>query len=224
VTDTATSLIDLAQRSGGAGVVLADPPWHFKVRSLKGEGRSACQHYSVPTFDELAALPVNKIASPDCWLFLWCTGPHLPHGLRLMESWGFAYSGVGFTWVKLNPSGVGFHVGLGFTTRKNTEVCLLGRRGKPGRNAKDVRELIVAPRREHSRKPDQQYERIERFCDGPYVELFARTSRAGWVCWGDQTSRFTGAYDPLVDIQESVAEGFRVIRKRKVAGGRGWGE
>ena len=127
------------------------------------------------SFDEIAALPVCELAADDCWLFLWTPTPHLPLGLRLIESWGFRYSGTAFCWVKLNKSGAGFFTGRGFTTRKNIEICLLGRRGSPRRNAKDVRELIVAPRRQHSRKPDEQYERILRFCDGRYLELFARS-------------------------------------------------
>ena len=183
----------IADRIGGFPSILSDAPWHFKVRSSKGEGRSACQHYTVPTFDELAALPVSKIASADSWSFMWCPTPHLPHGLRLMESWGFTYSGSAFAWAKLNPSGNGFHTGLGFTTRKNIELCLLGRRGKPKRLARDVRELIIAPRREHSRKPDEQYERIERFCAGPYVELFARQRWPGWYAFGDQVKLFGDA-------------------------------
>jgi N6-adenosine-specific RNA methylase IME4 len=110
-----------------------------------------------------------------------------------MNAWGFRFSGSGFVWPKLNPKGQGFAFGGGFTTRKSTEVCWLGRRGRPRRNAKDVRELIIAPRRQHSRKPDETYGRIERFCDGPYVELFARQRWPGWLAWGDQVDSFTAA-------------------------------
>ena len=133
--------------------ILADPPFRFQVRSAKGEGRSACRRYRTLSFDEIAALPVGKLAADDCWLFLWTPTPLLPQGLDLIRAWKFIYSGTAFCWVKLNKSGVEFFTGLGFTTRKNIELCLLGRRGSPRRNARDVRELIVAPRREHSRKP-----------------------------------------------------------------------
>jgi N6-adenosine-specific RNA methylase IME4 len=144
-------------------------------------------------FETIATLPVSKIAASDAWLFLWVPSPHLPVGLQLIERWGFRYSGKAFAWAKQNPSGVGWHMGTGFTTRKNTEDCLLGRRGKPPIKARDVRELIVAPRREHSQKPDEQYERIERLVAGPYVELFARTQRPGWFSWGDQVDKFREA-------------------------------
>ena len=117
---------------------------------------------------------------PDAWLFLWVPRPHLPFGLQLIERWGFRYSGKAFAWAKQNPSGVGWHMGTGFTTRKNTEDCLLGRRGRPPINAHDVRELIVSPRRKHSQKPDEQYERIERLVDGP----ISRCSRASAVLAG----------------------------------------
>ena len=83
-------------------------------------------------------------------------------------------------------------MGNGYGTRQNSEICWLGRRGSPRRKAKDVRELIIAQRREHSRKPDEQYERIEALCAGPYVELFARQRRPGWTAWGDQIDHFKG--------------------------------
>ena len=172
-------------------VILADPPWHFAVRSPKGEGRSASQHYNVMTLDAIAALPLTEMAAPDCWLFLWAPTPLLPQALEVMAAWGFTYSGNAFAWIKLNPSGVGFHTGLGFTTRKNIELCLLGKRGRPRIAAHDVRELIIAPRRQHSRKPDEQYERIERLCAGPYLELFARQQWPGWTAIGDEVERFT---------------------------------
>ena len=152
---------------GHFGAILADPPWKFVTYSERGQGRSASQHYKVMTFEEIASLPVHDLAAPDAWLFLWVPGPHLPFGLQLIERWGFRYSGFGFVWAKQNPSGVGWHMGNGFTTRKNAELCLLGRRGKPQRNSKDVRELIVSPRRKHSQKPDEQYTRIEHLSPAP---------------------------------------------------------
>jgi N6-adenosine-specific RNA methylase IME4 len=154
---------------GHFGAILADPPWKYVTYSERGQGRSASRHYEVMIFEEIATLPVRDVAAPDAWLFLWVPGPHLPFGLQLIERWGFRYSGKAFAWAKQNPSGVGWHVGTGFTTRKNTEDCLLGRRGRPPIKAHDVRELIVSPRRKHSRKPDEQYGRIERLVDGPYL-------------------------------------------------------
>jgi N6-adenosine-specific RNA methylase IME4 len=165
----------------GAGAVLVDAPWHWKARSAAGEGRSACQHYSVMSLDDLKAYPVSDMAAADSWLFLWGVSSMLPEGLEVMRAWNFTFSSTAFVWVKQNKASDGFVTGMGMTTRKGAEICLLGRRGHPVRRARDVRELIVAPPREHSRKPDEQYERIERFCDGPYLELFARQRRPGWT-------------------------------------------
>lgn len=187
--------------------ILADPPWHFRARTALQmtnwtSRRDAEKHYRVMGVDDIKALPVRSVAGPDCHLFLWTTGPCLRQVFDVIEAWGFRYSAVAFTWVKLKrtfdaaqlrfvPTAESdLHVGLGLTTRKNAEFCLLGRRGNCKRNAKDVREIIMAPVREHSRKPDEVYQRIERYCDGPYLELFARQTRPGWSSWGDETDRF----------------------------------
>jgi N6-adenosine-specific RNA methylase IME4 len=141
--------------------------------------------------DEIAALPVASIAARDCRLFLWTPAQHLANALRVMGAWGFTYSSTAFVWVKLTPNGLGYaRSGQGHTTRKGTELCLLGRRGRLQRKSAGVNELIVAPRREHSRKPDEQYARIEAFCDGPYVELFARQRWPGWIAWGREVGLF----------------------------------
>ena len=108
------------------GTILADPPYHFKTFSAKGQGRSPSQHYSDLTIDEVAKLPVGDLAADNCWLFLWIPDPHVRQGLDLMEAWGFKFSGKGFTWAKLILSGKGWHLGLGFTTRKNSEFLLVG--------------------------------------------------------------------------------------------------
>lgn len=150
-------------------------------------------------------MPVKDLAHADAHLFLWTTGPCLPQAFDVMESWGFRYSGIAFTWVKLkrshDPSQLrilptmahDLHTGLGFTTRKNAEFCLLGRRGNARRLAKDVREIILSPVREHSRKPDEVYERVQRYCEGPYLELFSRQSRPGWTTWGNEATKFDEA-------------------------------
>jgi N6-adenosine-specific RNA methylase IME4 len=148
------------------------------------------------SFEEIAALPVGELAMERAFLFLWVPTPHLPLGLQLIERWGFRYSGSAFCWAKLNPSGDGWASGTGYSTRKNVELCLLGRRGQSTQaliQSRKVRELIEAPRREHSRKPDAQYERIEELVPGPYLELFARQQWPGWMSWGEQVARFTAA-------------------------------
>jgi N6-adenosine-specific RNA methylase IME4 len=145
------ALSDLPQHHFTA--ILADPPWHFVTRSPKGQGRSASQHYSTMSFEQIASLPVAELAADRAFLILWVPFPHLPLGLQLIERWGFRFSGSGFVWAKRNPSGVGWHMGAGYSTRKNAEVSLLGRRGKSTQaliKSHEISELIEAPRREHN--------------------------------------------------------------------------
>ena len=175
------------------GVIYADPPWHFRNWSAKGTGRNAISHYDCMDFDALSRLPVADLARDNCVLFLWAIDPLLPRALELIRAWGFEYKTVGFYWVKLNAaadSEADYFTGLGYWTRANPEQCLLATRGKPPRKARDVRRLIVERRREHSRKPDDVRDRIERLVDGPYLELFARETKHGWDCWGDQAGLF----------------------------------
>jgi N6-adenosine-specific RNA methylase IME4 len=174
-----------------AGAILMDPGIAFKTRSPKGEGRSPQRHYNCAPIDVLAALPIADIALPDCFLFCWIPLPHVPLVEPLMRSWGFEFSGAAFSWAKLYPSKINWFMGTGFSTRHNTEICWLGRRGQPKRKSAGVRELVVSPVRGHSRKPDEVYKRIEALCDGPYVELFARQRWPGWVSWGDQVDMFS---------------------------------
>jgi N6-adenosine-specific RNA methylase IME4 len=178
-------------------VIYADPPWKFSVYSAKGEGRSATAHYNCLSLDQLYRLPVSEIAADDSVLFLWTTDPFLPKGIDLASAWGFNYKTVAFYWAKLNKSAdkklfseKDFFTGLGYWTRANLEPCLLATRGSPKRISKKVKRLIISPRREHSRKPDEVFARIEELVEGPYVELFARASRHGWDSWGDQASLF----------------------------------
>ena len=190
--------------------LVVDPPTRF-VAGTKGRP----QHYSRMTDVDIAALPVADLLHPDgAWIFLWVTSPKLyaPKKSKtvmapddMVRQWGARYSGRAFTWVKLkrsfakthdNDTFMNFrsdlHVGMGFTTRKNVEDVLLFRTGMPQRLARDVHEVVISPAREHSRKPDEVMRRIERFCPGPRVELFARESRQGWSCWGDEV----GMFDP----------------------------
>ena len=139
---------------------------------------------------DIEALPVETVALTHAVLFLWVTDPFLPQGLELMKKWGFRYSTVAFTWAKTGKHAE-WPMGTGYWTRANPEMCLLGVRGAPSRKSKSVRQLIVSPRREHSRKPDETHERIEALVDGPYLELFARQQRPGWTVWGNQTEKFT---------------------------------
>lgn len=191
---------------GGFHVVAADPPWHHKTRSAAGvTRRHPSQHYPTMPLREIRAMPVREVCARDCHLFLWTTGPHLQQAFLVMEDWGFRYSSLAFVWVKRHKSAGDLqdplarplfmdardlNFGTGYTTRQNAELVLLGRRGNPKRGAKDVFQIICAPRREHSRKPDEFYTRVERYAAGPRLELFARQSREGWVSWGNQATKF----------------------------------
>jgi N6-adenosine-specific RNA methylase IME4 len=173
-----------------AGAIMADPGIAFRAYSAKGEDRSPQRHYECTPFEGLAALPVASIAAEDCFLFLWIPLRSVFLVQPLMQAWKFKFSGTAFVWAKQNKSGVGWFMSTGYGTRKNAEVCWLGRRGSPQRKSKGVRELIVAPLREHSRKPDEVYQRIETLCEGPYVELFARQRWPNWTCVGDEVGKF----------------------------------
>lgn len=177
--------------TGPFGCVLADPPWSFKTWSGKTgtPHRTAKDHYLTVVGKDLAALPVASVCLPDAALFMWAVDSHLAEAIDLGRAWGFTFKTCAFRWVKTTPRG-GPMIGMGYWTRKQTEECLLFTRGKPRRLSKAVRQLITAPRREHSRKPDDQYPRIEALVAGPYLEMFARQSRPGWTAWGNETSKF----------------------------------
>lgn len=178
-------------------VIYADPAWHHVSYSTKGQARSPSSHYDTMTLEEIKALPVADLADTDCHLMMWTTQPHLEQSFAVLKAWGFKYSSVFKFWLKLNPLAAAllfwtlrdFHKGQGFTTRKNIEICILGRRGKPKRLRRDIRDFIISARRQHSRKPEEMYDDIEAYAAGPYIELFARESRAGWDSWGNEVDK-----------------------------------
>jgi N6-adenosine-specific RNA methylase IME4 len=188
--------------TGKFGAILADPPWHFDVWSLAvpGRARHPSSHYDTMSLDDIAALPIGELAADDAVLFLWISWPMLEHALAVVAAWGFKYKTCAFAWVKadvstlnLFPGPVDADMKLGYWTRANSEVCLLATRGKPKRVDAGVRQGIIEPSREHSRKPDCVHHRVERLVAGPYLELFARQRRPGWVAWGNQLDRFAEA-------------------------------
>ena len=206
---------DLWSGCSAYGAILADPPWRFETWSAAGrdrcpDGRSRAaqrqnrpeNHYPTMSMNELMALPVGELAAPDAMLFMWFVDPLLPQALELGRAWGFRYRTMAFTWAKLRNEGSGwgglhedhwhklFPMGTGYFTRSNPEGCLLFTRGAPKRKSASVRQLIVARRREHSRKPDEARAGIEQLAHGPYLELFARETAPGWDAWGNQVGRF----------------------------------
>lgn len=169
-------------------IVYADPPWNWKARSPKGDGRSAKRHYQVMDLQAIKNLPVSNLGDKDSILLMWVTDPFLEFSFEVATAWGYRFSTVGFYWIKTLRKSHGYHIGNGYYTRANPEQCLLFRRGKAvPRVDKSVRKLIVAPIGPHSAKPHETYERIEAlFGNTSRVELFARNYRLGWDVWGNQ--------------------------------------
>lgn len=187
--------------AGPFGCILSDPPWSFLTYGKKRTTphRGVNEHYSVMTAEDLRAMPVAAVAAKDCALFMWVVDSHLDEAIDLGRAWGFEFKTIAFIWCKTSkaPKQFGFfppetvhRIGMGYWTRKQAEICLLFTRGKPKRLGKGVRQIIEGPRREHSRKPDETHDRVEALVGGPYLELFARQARPGWVAWGNQTDKF----------------------------------
>lgn len=193
----------------GYGALLADPPWAFEAWYAGGwrNRPDGTRYYSSPSpraarydtmsEDDICALPVADMAADNCVLFLWGCWPMLKSAIRVVEAWGFKHKSCAFVWMKANTQQIDLFrddadpdMLMGYWTRANSEFCLLGTKGKPKRLNADVRQGIIEPRREHSRKPDCVHERIERLVAGPYLELFARQRRPGWDCWGNETDKF----------------------------------
>lgn len=199
------------------GAILADPPWQFEAWSEKGKVKSADKHYRTMAMNQIARVPVDELAAPDCVLFMWATWPTLKSALWVISAWGFTYKTCAFSWMKADPyrlfadEATPF-AGMGYWTRANTEPCLLATRGKPKRIHADVRQGIIAPRREHSRKPDEVHGRIERLVGGPYLELFARAPREGWTVWGNEVGKFD---EPQGDWDAMWKEPFGLTAKEK---------
>ena len=171
---------------GKYNIIYADPPYYFKSYSQRGEKRNATQHYNCMEFNDILRLPLSNICDVDCVLFLWVTDPFLEKSFELIKRWNFQFKTVAFTWVKTTKIN-NFFMGLGYWTRANPEMCLLATKGNPKRISKNVKQLIIDKRREHSRKPDCVRDRIVELCgDLPRIELFARQKVKGWSCWGNE--------------------------------------
>ena len=179
-------------------VILADPPWAYRVWSKKGVGRTAENHYPTMSIEDIRALPVSDLAADNCALFLWITFPQLHEAFSLIESWGFTYKTAAFVWVKQNRKLPSLFWGLGYWTRANAEVCLLATRGSPKRRSAAVHQVILSPVEQHSKKPDEVRERIVTLMgDVPRVELFARQQTPGWDVWGNEVECSPGLVSRL---------------------------
>jgi N6-adenosine-specific RNA methylase IME4/ParB-like chromosome segregation protein Spo0J len=163
-------------------VLYADPPWHFEVYNEEsGLERAAGNHYSTMSLDEICGLPIPNLATPDAVLFMWTTVPHLRESFNVLVAWGFEYK-TNIVWVKDK-------IGLGYFVRNQHELLLVATRGDMSSPSPANRppSVITAPRREHSRKPDEAYALIEQmYPELPKIELFARRARPGWVAWGNE--------------------------------------
>tara|TARA_R100001594_G_scaffold138441_1_gene182091 strand:+ start:271 stop:927 length:657 start_codon:yes stop_codon:yes gene_type:complete len=180
--------------TNGYGVILSDPPWHWeswgKRRRKPSIERGATRYYETLTTNDLFDFPVHSWGASDCVLALWVINSMLPAGFELIDSWGFTFKTVGFVWIKTNKKKGGIFVGMGYHTRQNAELCLIATKGKPKRKSASVRQVIMSPRREHSRKPDDIYTRLESLYNGPYLDMFSRENREGWDAFGHQAGFF----------------------------------
>lgn len=207
--------VDIFNTDKKYSVIYADPPWSYKAWDKGGNG-CALNHYGTMTKQDIFNLPVGDLAAKDCTLFLWVTFPCLEQGLETMRKWGFTYKTLGFCWVKRNKAfdknivklstqlskgGMdaptiaekikellsSWFWGLGFWSRSNPEVCLIGVKGKPRRVSAAVHSVVDTPIEGHSKKPDVVRDRIKELCGGGNsIELFARQSADGWDCWGNE--------------------------------------
>lgn len=172
-------------------VIVADPPWSFKLWSQKGNRKSASRHYATMSPEAIAQLPIGDIASEHCLLLLWATGCMLPQAFRMLDAWGFTYKSE-MVWCKLTKNGKSRY-GTGFRVRTMHEPILLATRGNP--KHKPFPSIIEGVAREHSRKPDEFYHIVRKLtpmwrrCD-----LFAREHHSGFKAWGDEVDKFTQRY------------------------------
>jgi N6-adenosine-specific RNA methylase IME4 len=168
-------------------VILADPPWTFSVWNAEKSDRHTSHKYDLMSTEQICSLPVKQITADNCALFLWATWPNILNAFDVITSWGFTYRTLAWEWVKAKRNSMGFHFGMGYYTRSNPEPCLLAVKGTTKVAVHDVQALIYSPVRQHSRKPDEQYRKIERlYPNRVYLEMFARRRRLGWDAFGNE--------------------------------------
>ena len=174
-------------------LIYADPAWNLELRSEAGKVKHASNHYAVQPLDEIKAMHLDHLASPDCLLWMWCTPAMIREAFEVLDHWGFKYSTMGW-WSKITASGKQTF-GTGYRLRDAGEPFIIARIGSPT-TTKGVRNTIIAERREHSRKPDAALEACEKLMPGDHVrriELYSRQHRPGWDCWGNEVGKFEAA-------------------------------
>ena len=196
--------------------VLADPPWQFQNRTGKmAPEHKRLQRYPTLSLQEIKDLPVEAIVADTAHLYLWVPNALLAEGMQVMEHWGFTYK-TNLIWYKVRKDGGPDRRGVGFYFRNVTEIILFGVRGKnartlqPGRSQENI---ISSRKREHSRKPDEQYELIESCSSGPRIELFARGPKKGWFVWGNQSEEYTPDWETYSNHSQSTVIPFQKIAK-----------
>lgn len=183
------AVVDIFDTDKKYNIIYADPPWKYNARNNLNTrfGKGAGGHYNLMSYEELEKLPIGNISADNCALFLWTTFPYLDKQIRMFEKWGFTYKTLGFSWIKTNTNNANPFFGIGYYTKSNCEVCLLGVKGKMKPISNKVSSCIISPRQEHSKKPAEVRERIvQLFGDLPRIELFARQHADGWDCWGNE--------------------------------------
>ena len=169
-------------------IVYADPPWSYNSRRsnyIKNSSGETLRHYDTLTLDELKQIPISEITDKDCMLFMWATFPQIQEALDLIKAWGFDYKTVAF--------------GVGYYTRNNVEICLLGVKGKPFKEVGNMSSVVISPREEHSKKPDIVRDKIVELCgDIPRIELFARKETEGWDVFGNEVKNSNEELNYLV--------------------------
>ena len=205
-----TAAEDLLAKAGSVrfGTILADPPWQFENRT----GKMAHEHkrlsrYPTMKLPEICALPVSAVAADTAHLYLWVPNALLPEGLEVMKRWGFSYKS-NIIWYKIRKDGGPDRRGVGFYFRNVTEVLLFGVRGKNARTLQQGRtqeNIISTQKREHSRKPDEQFALIEGCSSGPRLEMFARGPRPGWTVWGNQADDYAPTWTTYANHSQSGA-------------------
>jgi site-specific DNA-methyltransferase (adenine-specific) len=178
--------VDIYNTDKKYNIIYADPPWEYKE---SGSGNRVVKaHYPTMSIEDIKSLPIQDISDDTSILFIWVTFPRLEQGLEVIKAWGYKYYGLGFDWVKTSKNGKPSW-GMGYYTRQNTEICLIGvkPKGRIKPKARNVLSVIHSKRREHSRKPDEVRNKIVEICgDIPRIELFARQHAEGWDCWGNE--------------------------------------